>query len=101
MKAMILSRQGSSLEYKNVPNPNQVLLRALACGVCRTDLHILDGDLPNPKPALILGHEIVGVVVGKGAHVTLFEVGDRVGVPWLGRTYGGYYCQTERENLCD
>lgn len=106
MKAMILSQPGSPLKYKNVPDPkpndNQVLLRVLACGVCRTDLHILDGDLPNPKPALILGHEIVGEVMEKGAHVTLFEVGDRVGVPWLGWTCGEcYYCQTDRENLCD
>lgn len=106
MKAMILGQQGCPLEYKNVPDPipnnNQVLLRVLACGVCRTDLHILDGDLPNPKPALILGHEIVGEVIAKGEHVTMFEVGDRVGVPWLGWTCGEcYYCQTERENLCD
>lgn len=106
MKAMILTQQGSPLEYKNVPDPkpdpNQVLLRVLACGVCRTDLHILDGDLPSPKPALILGHEIVGEVVGKGAHVTQFEVGDRVGVPWLGWTCGECcYCQAGRENLCD
>lgn len=106
MKAMIFSQLGNPLEYKNVPDPkpndDQALLRVLACGVCRTDLHILDGDLPNPKPALILGHEIVGEVIEKGAHVTMFEVGDRVGVPWLGWTCGEcYYCQTDRENLCD
>lgn len=106
MKAMILSQQGGTLEYKNVPDPtpnnNQVLLRVLACGVCRTDLHILDGDLRHPKPNLILGHEIVGEVIAVGAHVTMFGVGDRVGVPWLGWTCGNcYYCRTDRENLCD
>ena len=88
MKAMILNQQGYPLEYKNVPNPapndDQVLLRVLACGVCRTDLHIADGELPNPKPSLILGHEIVGEIIGKGGNVDLFSIGDRVGVPWLG-----------------
>ncbi len=106
MKAMILNRQGQPLEYRDVPNPipndDQVLLRVLACGVCRTDLHIADGDLPNPKQNLILGHEIVGEVTDKGANVHMFDLGDRVGVPWLGWTCGEcYYCQTERENLCD
>lgn len=106
MKAMILNRQGSNLEYKDVPDPipndDQVLLRVLACGVCRTDLHILDGDLPNPKQSLILGHEIVGEVIEKGANVDMFTIGDRVGVPWLGWTCGEcYFCQTDRENLCD
>ncbi len=106
MKAMILNQQGAPLEYKNVPNPvpndDQVLLRVLACGVCRTDLHIADGELPNPKPSLILGHEIIGEIIGKGANVDLFSIGDRVGVPWLGWTCGEcYYCQTNRENLCD
>ena len=106
MKAMILNRQGYPLELQNVPKPtpndDQILLRVLACGVCRTDLHILDGDLSNPKNALILGHEIVGEVVEIGAHVTQFKVGDRVGVPWLGWTCGEcYYCRTDRENLCD
>lgn len=106
MKAMILAHQGSPLVYKQVPDPipnnNQVLLRVLACGVCRTDLHVIDGDLPHPKQSLIPGHEIVGEVIGKGVNVNRFAIGDRVGVPWLGWTCGDcYYCQTDRENLCD
>jgi len=106
MKAMILTQQGRTLVYKDVPDPipnnNQVLLRVLACGVCRTDLHVVDGDLPHPKQSLIPGHEIVGKVIAKGANVNKFAIGDRVGVPWLGWTCGDcYYCQTDRENLCD
>lgn len=106
MKAMILTHQGSPLVYKQVPDPipnnNQVLLRVLACGVCRTDLHVVDGDLPHPKQLLIPGHEIIGKVIAKGANVNKFAIGDRVGVPWLGWTCGDcYYCQTDRENLCD
>jgi len=106
MKAMIFKKQDKPLVYKNVPDPtpkeNQVLLRVLSCGVCRTDLHIIDGDLKNPKKSLILGHEIVGKVIGLGANANQFSIGDRVGVPWLGWTCGEcYYCQTERENLCD
>jgi len=106
MKAMLLKQQGGPLVYMEVPDPRpddqQVLLRVLACGVCRTDLHIIDGDLPSPKLPLIPGHEIVGEVIEKGAKVDQFAIGDRVGVPWLGWTCGEcYYCQTERENLCD
>lgn len=106
MKAMVLKKQGQPLVYEEVtdptPNENQVLLRILSCGVCRTDLHIVDGDLKNPKNSLIPGHEIVGEVIGLGANATHFSIGDRVGVPWLGWTCGEcYYCQTERENLCD
>ena len=106
MKAMLLTRQGSPLVYKEVPDPRpdsqQLLLRVLACGVCRTDLHVIDGDLPNPKLPLIPGHEIVGEVIEKGAKVDRFAIGDRVGVPWLGWTCGECnYCRTDRENLCD
>lgn len=106
MHAMIFTQPGLPLVYTQVPDPvpnaDQVLLRVLACGVCRTDLHIIDGDLPKPKRSLILGHEIVGEVIGKGANVDMFDIGDRVGVPWLGWTCGDcYYCQTDRENLCD
>jgi len=106
MKAMLLTRQGSPLVYTEVPDPRpndqQLLLRVLACGVCRTDLHVIDGDLPNPKLSLIPGHEIVGEVIEKGAKADQFAIGDRVGVPWLGWTCGEcYYCQTDRENLCD
>lgn len=84
------------------PSENQVLLRVHACGVCRTDLHIVDGELPDPRLPLILGHEIVGTVVQRGAEVDRFSVGDRVGVPWLGYTDGTCrYCRRGQENLCD
>ncbi|MBN8035511.1 alcohol dehydrogenase catalytic domain-containing protein, partial [Vibrio vulnificus] len=73
-----------------------------ACGVCRTDLHILDGELAAPKRPLIPGHEIVGTVSALGEGVTGFAPGDRVGVPWLGHTCGNCpYCRSGRENLCD
>jgi propanol-preferring alcohol dehydrogenase len=106
MKAMVLTQQGGPLVLQQVPDPvpnsQQLLLRVLACGVCRTDLHVLDGELPNPKLPLIPGHEIVGEVVAMGVDVSQFAIGDRVGVPWLGWTCGEcYYCQTEQENLCD
>jgi len=106
MKAMVFTQTGLPLTYTQVPDPipnaDQVLLRVLSCGVCRTDLHIIDGDLPKAKRTLIPGHEIVGEVIGKGEHVDMFAIGDRVGVPWLGWTCGDcYYCQTDRENLCD
>jgi propanol-preferring alcohol dehydrogenase len=106
MKAMLLTKQGSPLVYTEVPNPTpndqQLLLRVLACGVCRTDLHVMDGDLQSPKLPLILGHEIVGEVLAKGAKADKFNIGDRVGVPWLGSTCGNCrYCISGRENLCD
>src|SRR5208282_5088906 len=81
---------------------HEVLVRVHACAVCRTDLHIVDGELTHPKLPLVPGHEIVGVVVEKGAAVDRFEVGDRVGVPWLGWTCGVCdYCRAGKENLCD
>jgi propanol-preferring alcohol dehydrogenase len=84
------------------PGPGQVLIRVRACAVCRTDLHIVDGELPNPKLPLVPGHEIVGVVEGSGAGASRFAAGDRVGVPWLGHTDGTCrYCLSGRENLCD
>ena len=84
-----------------VPGPHQVLLRVAACGVCRTDLHVADGDLPDPKLPLVLGHEIVGDVVALGPDATRFPVGARVGVPWLGSTCGVCrFCRSGRENLC-
>lgn len=106
MKAMVLFEQGRPLVLMELadpsPNAQQVLLRVLACGVCRTDLHLLDGDLPQPKLPLVLGHEIIGEVIEKGSKVNKFSIGDRVGVPWLGSTCGEcYYCQTGQENLCD
>jgi propanol-preferring alcohol dehydrogenase len=84
------------------PEPHQLLIRVLACGVCRTDLHVVDGDLPEAKLPVIPGHEIVGTVIGKGAAVDRFRLGDRVGVPWLGSTCGVCaFCTTGRENLCE
>ncbi len=84
------------------PGPHEVLLQVSACGVCRTDLHVLDGDLTEPKLPLVLGHEIVGRVAALGTAVERFELGQRVGVPWLGWTCGECsYCSTGRENLCD
>ena len=84
------------------PGPQQVLIAVRACAVCRTDLHVVDGELPDPKLPLVLGHEIIGNVVEKGESVDRFAVGDRVGVPWLGWTCGVCeYCRSGRENLCD
>jgi propanol-preferring alcohol dehydrogenase len=106
MRAMIFDTAGSPLREVDLPDPvpapNQIVIRVKACGVCRTDLHVVDGELPNPKLPLIPGHEIIGIVAGKGAGVDRFALGDRVGVPWLGFTCGTCrYCQAQRENLCD
>lgn len=106
MKAMILDAQGQPLRLAEVPRPkpeaDQVLLEVRACGVCRTDLHVMDGDLQHPSLPLVLGHEIVGVVVEKGARVERFMLGQRLGVPWLGHTCGHCrYCASGSENLCD
>jgi len=103
MRAMVLRAAGTPLEQAELPDPQpgtgQALVRVRACGVCRTDLHVLDGELPRPKLPLVLGHEIVGEVVSSRGR---FEPGDRVGVPWLGWTCGECaYCLTGRENLCD
>jgi propanol-preferring alcohol dehydrogenase len=85
-----------------VPGRGQVLLRVRACAVCRTDLHIVDGELPNPKLPLVPGHEIIGTVAALADDVAMFNVGDRVGVPWLGWTCGECsYCRRGAENLCD
>jgi alcohol dehydrogenase, propanol-preferring len=84
------------------PGPHQLLIAVRACAVCRTDLHVLDGELVDPKLPLVPGHEIIGIVVEKGEGVDRFAVGDRVGVPWLGWTCGVCeYCRRGRENLCD
>ena len=106
MKAMILERLGQPLQYRSVPNPvptsGQVLIRVTACGVCRTDLHVVDGDLTDPSLPIIPGHEIVGRVEAIGPGVQRFAAGDRVGVPWLGHTCGHcFFCKTGSENLCD
>jgi len=106
MRAMVLERQRQPLRLAELPEPTagpgQVLLDVRACGVCRTDLHILDGDLAEPKLPLVPGHQIVGVVRELGEGVERFGPGDRVGVPWLGWTCGEcHHCRAGRENLCD
>lgn len=106
MKAMMFEAPGLPLRLAELPRPKpaagEILLEVRACGVCRTDLHVMDGDLRQPKLPLILGHEIVGVVVDRGANAQRFVPGERVGVPWLGRTCGHCaYCVDGRENLCD
>ncbi len=103
MRAMVLERAGTPLRLAELadptPAPGQVLLRVLACGVCRTDLHIVDGELAQPKLPLVLGHQVVGEVVSEGGR---FEQGARVGVPWLGWTDGECrFCLAGQENLCD
>jgi propanol-preferring alcohol dehydrogenase len=106
MRAMILNQPRTPLREVElptpVPGPDQILIRVHACGVCRTDLHVLDGELPDPKLPIVPGHEIVGRIEGKGARVERFQIGDRVGVPWLGFTCGVCrYCTSGKENLCD
>lgn len=103
---MVLERQRQPLRPAELPEPEpapgQVLLDVRACGVCRTDLHILDGDLTEPKLPLVPGHQIVGVVRAAGEGAERFAPGERVGVPWLGWTDGSCrYCRSGRENLCD
>jgi propanol-preferring alcohol dehydrogenase len=105
MKAMVLRAAGLPLVPADLPVPspkgNQVLIRVWACGVCRTDLHIVDGELAGAKLPLIPGHEIVGTIVSLGDRVARFAIGARVGVPWLGWTCGTCaYCLSGRENLC-
>src|SRR5258707_5332976 len=106
MRAMVLHKPGEPLSLSDLPVPKvgagQVLVRAHACAVCRTDLHVIDGELPNPKLPLVPGHEIVGVVTEKGKDVERFQIGDRVGIPWLGWTDGDCrFCRSNRENLCE
>jgi len=106
MRAMVFEAVGSPLRSVDLPIPSpdahQVLIRVAVCGVCRTDLHIVDGELADPKRPIVLGHQIVGTVVAVGPSVQRFVPGDRVGVPWLGWTDGTCrYCRTGRENLCD
>ena len=103
---MVLDKTGTPLVLRDVPKPKsgrgQLLVRVNACAVCRTDLHIVDGELPDPKLPLILGHQIVGRVEQIGANTGGFSMGDRVGIPWLGWTDGDCaYCRSNRENLCD
>ena len=106
MQAMVLEEASHPLLLKTIPIPSpndeQVLVKIIACGVCRTDLHIVDGELNKPKLPLIPGHEIVGVIVKKGKEVTRLDEGDVVGIPWLGYTCGKCkYCRTGKENLCE
>lgn len=103
---MVLAKPRQPLVLRDVPKPNpepgQLLVRVSACAVCRTDLHIVDGELPDPKLPLIPGHQIVGRVEAVGTGAEKFSIGERVGIPWLGWTDGEcVYCRSNRENLCD
>jgi alcohol dehydrogenase, propanol-preferring len=106
MRAMVLEKPRLPLEMRERPIPvpaaSEILVEIAACGVCRTDLHVVDGELPNPKLPIVPGHEIVGRVAAIGSAVAGFAVGERIGVPWLGYTCGVcLYCRSGRENLCD
>jgi len=106
MRAMVLNERKRPLELRDMPKPKpnrgQLLVRVSSCAVCRTDLHVVDGELPDPKLPLILGHQIVGRVEEIGEGNATFAIGDRVGIPWLGWTDGDCaYCRSGRENLCD
>ena len=102
MRTMVLSQPKQPLELRELPIPQpqetQVLIQVKACGVCRTDLHILDGELTQPKLPLIMGHQIVGIITQTGAKVQQFQSGQRVGVPWLGQTCGHCsYCDSNKK----
>ena len=106
VRAMVLDRPGGRLAERELaapePGPGEVVVRVHACGVCRTDLHVVDGDLPRPKLPLVLGHQVAGEVVASGEASERFAEGDRVGVPWLGWACGECrYCREGRENLCE
>jgi propanol-preferring alcohol dehydrogenase len=106
MKAMVLESARQPLVYRDIPVPkpesNQVLVQVNACAICRTDLHVVDGELPDPKLPLVPGHQIVGTISALGDQVVDFALGERVGIPWLGQTCGHCaYCDSGRENLCD
>ncbi|MGA2861418.1 MAG: zinc-dependent alcohol dehydrogenase family protein [Steroidobacteraceae bacterium] len=106
MHAMVLKELGGPLEWSELPDrspgPGEIRVRVAACGVCRTDLHVVDGELPNPKLPIIPGHEIVGRIDAIGPGVDGLRIGQRVGIPWLGHTCGVCpYCIGGQENLCD
>jgi len=106
MQAMVLNRLGAALEWTELadrhPGPGEIRVKVLACGVCRTDLHVVDGELPHPRVPIIPGHEIVGRIESIGEGVDGLHLGERVGIPWLGHTCGVCpYCVGQRENLCD
>ncbi len=106
MKAMVLNRSKTPLQWTDLPDrqpgSGEIRVKVLACGVCRTDLHVVDGELPNPSSPIIPGHEIVGRIDALGTDVEGLRLGERVGIPWLGHTCGVCpYCVSGRENLCD
>jgi alcohol dehydrogenase, propanol-preferring len=106
LRAMVLHAPGEPLREQSLappePGPKQILISVGACGVCRTDLHVVDGELPEPKLPLVPGHQVAGEVAASGGEVEGFAPGDRVGVPWLGWTCGECrYCRSGRENLCE
>jgi propanol-preferring alcohol dehydrogenase len=106
MRAMVLEKPGVPLQLLEkpdpIPGPGEVQVKISACGVCRTDLHVVDGDLTEPKLPIVPGHEIVGTISALGEGVDHFKLGERVGIPWLGRTCGCcFYCESGAENLCD
>jgi propanol-preferring alcohol dehydrogenase len=106
MKAMILEKPGQPLQLLDkldpIPGSGDILVKVSACGVCRTDLHVVDGELSDPRLPIVPGHEIVGTVASLGEGVEQFKLGQRIGIPWLGHTCGCcYYCQSGNENLCD
>jgi propanol-preferring alcohol dehydrogenase len=106
MHAMVLNKLRTPLEWTALPDrqpgPNQIRVKVTACGVCRTDLHVVDGELPDPRVPIIPGHEIVGRIDGIGPGVEGLAMGERVGIPWVGHTCGVCpYCRMQRENLCD
>ena len=106
MHAMVLNKIGAALAWTELadpqPGPDDIRVKVSACGVCRTDLHVVDGELPDPKLPIIPGHEIVGRIDSVGTGVKGLKVGERVGIPWLGHTCGVCpYCMGDQENLCD
>ena len=106
MQAMVLKKLKTALEWTDLPNrepgPGEIRVKVAACGVCRTDLHVVDGELPNPKIPIVPGHEIVGRIDAIGAGVKGLEIEERAGIPWLGHTCGVCpYCTGGHENLCD
>ena len=106
MHAMVLKKLGAALEWTELadplPGPGEIRVKVAACGVCRTDLHVVDGELPDPKLPIIPGHEIIGRIDAIGSGVEGLSAGERVGIPWLGHTCGICpYCIERKENLCD
>lgn len=106
MQAMVFEKAGTALVFKELsrpePSAEQVLIKVIACGVCRTDLHVIDGELKHPNLPLVIGHEVIGKVVKAGEAVSRLKPGDMVGVPWLAYACGHCkYCKSGKENLCE